>query len=320
MTGSRRPAGISLRGLRVIEAIFSFAFIAQGFRISIPYIFPALGATYAERGGVVNIALEGMLLVGGFATAVVMHLTGNLAAGVLAGVCAGTFLALLHGAATISGRVNQIVVGIALNLFALGLTKFLCQVIFQSSSNSSRIEGLEQWSAFIAPIPFAGVLLGNPFLLLALFGAIAAHVILYRTRYGLRLRAVGEHPEAADTLGISVVRMRYSGLLVSGALCGLGGAWLALDQHSFTDGMTAGRGFIALAAMIIGKWKPIPAALASLFFGFTEALVILLQGGAVPVQFIQMIPYVLTMVVLAGFIGRATPPAADGIPYEKGNP
>jgi simple sugar transport system permease protein len=302
----------------VIESIFSLAFIAQGLRISIPYIFPALGATYAERGGVVNIALEGMLLVGAFAATVATHLTDNIAAGVLAGVGAGALLALLHGAATISARVNQIVVGIALNLLALGLTKFLCQLVFHSSSNSSRIAGLEQWSMMIGSLPIVGVLLENPFLFLALFAAIAAHLILFRTRYGLRLRAVGEHPEAADTLGISVVKMRYSGLLVSGALCGLGGAWLALDQHSFTDGMTAGRGFIALAAMIIGKWKPIQSVLASLFFGFTEALVILLQGGPVPVQFIQMIPYVLTMIVLAGFIGRATPPAADGIPYEKG--
>ena len=163
-----RPEKLSSRGLRVIDSIFSIAFIAQGLRISIPYVFPAIGATYAERGGVVNIALEGMLLIGAFATAVAVHLTGNIAVGILAGVCAGTLLALLHGAVTISGRVNQIVVGIALNLFALGVTKFLCQVVFHSSSNSSRIAGLEEWTALISSIPILGMLLENPFLFLAL--------------------------------------------------------------------------------------------------------------------------------------------------------
>ncbi len=301
----------------MLETIFSFAFLAQGLRISIPYIFPAVGATFSERGGVVNIALEGMLLVGAFATAAATYVTGNIAAGMGAGMAAGVLLALVHGWATISRKANQIVIGIALNIFALGLTKFLCQVVFHSSSNSDRIPGIERWSEFIRPLGEAGKFLGNPFLILAVVTVGAAHLAIFSTSYGLRLRAVGEHPEAADTLGVNVARMRYSGLLISGALAGLGGAWLALDQHSFTDGMTAGRGFIALAAMIIGKWKPIQASAACLLFGFSEALVIQLQGGTIPVQFIQMIPYLLTIVVLAGFIGRAVPPAADGIPYEK---
>jgi simple sugar transport system permease protein len=146
---------------------------------------------------------------------------------------------------------------------------------------------------------------------------ILSNFVLFKTRFGLRLRSVGEHPEAAETLGINVGRMRHAGVLISGALTGLGGAWLALDQHSFTDGMSAGRGFIALAAMIIGKWKPGGAIAACLLFGFAESLAIQLQGGSIPTQFIQMIPYVLTMVVLAGFIGRSQAPAADGIPYEK---
>ena len=146
---------------------------------------------------------------------------------------------------------------------------------------------------------------------------IVCHFVLFKTRFGLRLRSVGEHPEAAETLGINVSKMRHAGVLISGALAGLGGVWLALDQHSFTDGISAGRGFIALAAMIIGKWKPFGAVAACLLFGFAESVAIQLQGGSVPTQFIQMIPYVLTMIVLAGFIGRSTAPAADGIPYEK---
>ncbi|HJW29588.1 MAG TPA: ABC transporter permease, partial [Saprospiraceae bacterium] len=157
----------------------------------------------------------------------------------------------------------------------------------------------------------------KPFVLLTIALIVLSRYVLFRSRFGLRLRSVGEHPEAADSLGINVARMRFSGVLISGFFCGLGGAWLALDQHSFTDGMSAGRGFIALAAMIVGKWKPLPVTASCIVFGFAEALVIQLQGGTIPTQFIQMIPYVLTMIVLAGFIGRSIPPAADGIPYDK---
>jgi simple sugar transport system permease protein len=144
-----------------------------------------------------------------------------------------------------------------------------------------------------------------------------SYIIIYKTRFGLRLRAVGENPSAADSLGISVDKIKYFGVLISGALAGLGGAWLAFDQHSFTDGMSAGRGYIALAAMIIGKWNPWGAAGACLVFGFAESLSIQFQNLPIPTQFIQMLPYVLTIIVLAGFIGKSTPPAADGIPYEK---
>lgn len=301
----------------MVDSFLSLTFLAQGLRISIPYVLPALGATYSERGGVVNIGLEGMLLAGAFAATVALSFTESLILAIGCSILAGMLFAIIHGWATITGKVNQIVVGIALNVLALGLTKFLCQIIYHSSSNSSRVVGLEKWIDAIGLHSPIGIALTNPFFLSCVFMTLASHVILFRTRYGLRLRAVGEHPEAADTLGINVDRMRYSGLLISGALSGLGGAWLAMDQHSFTDGMTAGRGFIALAAMIVGRWKPINAAVACLFFGFSEALVIQLQGSVIPVQFIQMIPYILTIVVLAGFIGRSVPPAADGIPYEK---
>jgi len=293
------------------------SFIGQGLRISIPYVLPAVGASISERGGVINIALEGMLLIGAFAATVTTAITGSILLGVIAAVAAGTIMAMLHGLASITAKVNQIVIGIALNLLAFGLTKFLCQVIFHSSSNSSRIAGLELWADSLRSVPWISWLFANPFLVGSLLLTLMTHVGLFRTRFGLRLRAVGEHPQAADTAGISVVRYRFIGILYSGALCGLGGAWLAFDQHSFTDGMTSGRGFIALAAMIIGKWKPIHAAVACLLFGYSETLVIQLQGTSFPTQFLQMIPYILTMVVLAGFIGKAVPPAADGIPYEK---
>ena len=302
----------------MLESVFSLAFIAQILRISVPYALPALGATYSERGGVVNIALEGMILVGAFAATLGTYMTHNPLVGILCGIAAGLALALLHALATVIVKIDQIVVGIALNLFALGITKFSCQLFFHSSSNSERIVGMEEWSLpAVDGIPVVGMLLSQPFVPLTLLLTIISYFVIFKTRFGLRLRAVGEHPEAADTLGISVPRMRLAGVLISGAFSGLGGAWLALDQHSFTDGMSAGRGFIALAALIIGKWKPQGALAACLFFGFAEAVVIQVQGGSIPTQFIQMIPYVLTMIVLAGFIGRVTPPAANGLPYEK---
>ncbi|MBI1803486.1 MAG: ABC transporter permease [Ignavibacteriae bacterium] len=296
----------------MLESILNIAFLAQSLRISIPYALPALGATFSERGGVVNIALEGILLISAFATTVGVFYTESVLVGILCGISAGILTALFHSIVSVTFKADQIVSGIGINLFALGITKFFCQLIFNSSSNSARIVGLEQWT-FLPALP----ILGNPFLFCTLFLLLISHFTLFRTRFGLRLRAVGEHPEAADTLGISVDKMRHIGVLLSGAFTGLAGAWLALDQHSFTDGMAAGRGFIALAAMIIGKWTPIGAVAASLLFGFAESLSLVLQEQSNVAQLIQMIPYLLTMIILCGFIGRATAPAADGIPYEK---
>jgi general nucleoside transport system permease protein len=294
------------------DSILSFAFLVQTLRISIPYALPALGATFSERSGVTNIALEGILLISAFATTVGTFFTNDPLFGIVCGILAGFFTALLHSIITVTLKADQIISGIAINLFALGITKFCCQLIFNSSSNSARIVGIEKLN-ISATIP----LLDNPFIGGTILLLFISNFILFKTRFGLRLRAVGEHPEAAETLGVSVNLMRHSGVLISGVLTGLGGAWLALDQHSFTDGMSAGRGFIALAAMIIGKWKPTGAVIACILFGFTESLSIHLQGVTSAAQFIQMIPYVVTIVVLAGFIGRATPPAAVGIPYEK---
>ncbi len=289
-----------------MQEILTITFVLQTLRITIPYLLPSLGAVYSEKSGVVNIALEGILLSGAFAAATGTYYTGNVIIGLLCGVLAGVFVSLIHSIVTITFKANQIVSGIALNIFAFGITKFFCKIIYGSSSNSSRINGLETLG-----LPF------NPFLLLSVIILVITVFAINRTRFGLRLRAVGENPEAADSLGISVSRIRYAGVLISGALAGLGGAWLAFDQHSFTDGMSAGRGYIALAAMIIGKWNPLGAAAACLFFGLAESFTLQFQSSGIPTQFIQMLPYLLTIIVLAGFIGKASPPAADGVPFGK---
>ncbi|MCC7159247.1 MAG: ABC transporter permease [Ignavibacteria bacterium] len=289
-----------------MDEILDIAFLLQTLRITIPYLLPSVGAVFSEKGGVINIALEGILLAGAFCTAVGTFYTGNVLLGIVCGVSAGVLIAYIHSIITITFKANQIVSGIALNIFALGITKFFCKILFNSSSNSARIEGLETLN-----LPF------NPFLLLCIIILAISYITIYRTKFGLRLRAAGENPEAADSLGINVNRIRYAGVLISGALAGLGGAWLAFEQHSFTDGMSAGRGYIALAAMIIGKWNPLGAAAACLLFGFAESFTLQFQTSGIPTQFIQMLPYVLTIIVLAGFIGKANPPAADGIPFEK---
>ncbi|MGH2574536.1 MAG: ABC transporter permease, partial [Ignavibacteria bacterium] len=216
--------------------------------------------------------------------------------------------------ATVTFKSNQLVSGIAINIFAFGITKFFCKIIFNSSSNSARIIGLE---SFNVPLLSSLPVLNNPFVFICVIVVPVSHFILFRTRFGLRLRAAGENPFALDSLGVNVERIRYAGVLISGALAGLAGAWLAIDQHSYTDGMSAGRGFIALAAMIIGKWNPYGVAGACLIFGFTESLSIQFQDSIIPSQFIQMLPYVITIIILAGFIGKATPPSADGIPFES---
>lgn len=289
-----------------MQELLTITFVLQTLRITIPYLLPSLGAVYSEKGGVVNIALEGILLSGAFATAAGTYYTGNVLFGIICGVVAGILISLIHSIITITFKANQIVSGIALNIFAFGITKFFCKILFGSSSNSERIPGLETLN-----LPF------NPFLLICVLILAVTYFLIYKTKFGLRLRAVGENPEAADSLGINISRIRYIGVLISGALGGLGGAWLAMDQHSFTDGMSAGRGYIALAAMIIGKWNPLGAAAACLLFGLAESFTLQFQDSGIPTQFIQVLPYVLTIIVLAGFIGKANPPAADGIPYEK---
>lgn len=310
--------------------LFAVALIAPTLRIAIPLLMASLGGTFSERGGVVNIALEGILLAGAFAAVVVTFKTGSPWLGLLGAIGAGLALSVLHSIVTVTFKADQIISGLAINMLVLGGTKFLLHIIFQSSSNSPRIEGLRapDWSGTFGEGQFAGALrsilevVTHPLAIVAALVLVASHLIMYNTVFGLRLRAVGEHPEAADSLGISVPLMRYAGVLLGGAIAGIGGAWLAFDQSNFTAGMSSGRGYIALAAMIIGKWRPMGALAACLFFGFADALQIKLQGKeilgvTIPGDLVQMVPYVLTVIVLCGWIGKSTAPAADGVPYEK---
>lgn len=291
--------------------------LAQTLRISVPYGLAAVGGALSERGGVINIALEGLLLLGALGYVLGAHFTGNPWAGLGAAVLMGLLVALVHAFVTVTCKADQITSSLGINLAALGLSRFVLKEVFGSSSNSSRVAGLPQWDVpLLGSIPFLGPLFGNPLILLALLLVAFAHVLLFMTPFGLRLRSTGEHPEAAATLGLSVTKLRYTGVLLSGVFASLGGAWLAADQHGFTDGMSGGRGYIALAAMIVGKWSPLGAVAACLLFGVCETLQIKLQGGTIPNEFLQMLPYVVTMVVLAGAIGRAHPPAAVGVPYE----
>jgi simple sugar transport system permease protein len=285
--------------------IFKIALIFSTIRLTTPLLLAALGGLWSERSGVINIGLEGMMLAGAFTAAVVTHFVHNPWLGLAAAVLAGVLTALVHAFVCITCRADQVVSGMAINILFLGLPALLSGALFDSTGATPQIpkEQLLPW----APIGLAFALVP------------VTWYVLNRTRFGLRLRAVGENPEAADTAGIRVERVRYAGVLLSGALAAIGGAYLSIGQSSlFTRNMTAGRGFIALAALIFGKWRPVQTLLACLLFGFAEALTIQMQGVTpIPVEFIQMIPYVLTIVVLAGFIGLSRPPRALGLPYEK---
>jgi general nucleoside transport system permease protein len=311
------------------------AFLAQVLRISVPYALAATGGAFSERGGVINIALEGIMLAGAFGTAAGTLSTGSPWLGLLLGVGAGILLAGLHAAVTVGAKADQILSGLALNLLVLGGTRGLLRILYQSSSNSPRFEGFTPLAFAVrlagdAAVPggasaggpgahFAGVLLliGHPLFLLAVAGILLAQLLLFGTGFGLSLRAAGDGPRALDGAGISVSRVRTAGVLLSGAFGGAAGAWLALEQHNFTDGMSGGRGYIALAAMIVGKWRPVAGAAACLLFGAAEAMQMRVSSGAIPTQFLQMTPYVITILALAGWIGRSTAPARLGEPYDR---
>ncbi|MCM3878538.1 MAG: ABC transporter permease [Vicinamibacterales bacterium] len=291
--------------------ILNISLIWSAVRLSTPLVLAALGGMFAERAGVINIALEGMMLAGAFTAAAVTYTTGSPWIGLTAGVAAGLAIAWVHAVASIRYRADQVVTGTAINILMIGVPGFLSGALFLSSGSTPQIpkEHLVPWTPIV--MAFAAVPI--------------SWYVLYRTPFGLRLRAVGENPEAADAAGIRVAAVRYIGVLLSGAFAALGGAYLSIGQSSlFTRNMTSGRGFIALAALIFGKWRPVQTMFACLFFGFTEAITIRMQGVVklpsgedIPVQFIQMVPYLLTIVVLAGFIGHSRPPRALGRPYQK---
>jgi simple sugar transport system permease protein len=302
--------------------IFTFSLIASTIRLATPLVLAALGGLFSERSGVINIALEGKMLAGAFTAAAVtyaadqrLHL-GNASpwVGLLGGLLAGLFIAVIYAVSCIKYKADQVVSGAAINILMLGIPGFLSGAFFLSSGSTPQL-------------PKDHLLPQSPVIIAIAILALVALTwyVLYKTPFGLRLRAVGETPEAADAAGVSVSKMRYSGVLIAGILAGIGGAYLSIGQSSlFTRNMTAGRGFIALAALIFGKWRPVQTLLACLLFGFTEAVSIQMQGAVklpsgedIPVQFIQMVPYVLTIVVLAGFIGSSRPPRALGVPYQK---
>ncbi|MDT4895839.1 MAG: ral nucleoside transport system permease protein [Acidobacteriota bacterium] len=294
-----------------MKNIFTFALIASTIRLTTPLLLAALGGLFSERSGIINIALEGLMLAGAFTAATVTHLAtvhGYPAPewiGLLAAIGAGVIVASIHAVACIRYKADQVVTGTAINILFLGVPALMSGALFDSTGATPQI-------------PINNLLPTAPIIIAFALVPVTWYV-LNRTPFGLRLRAVGENPEAADTAGVSVARLRYTGVLLSGALAAIGGAYLSIGQSSlFTRNMTAGRGFIALAALIFGKWRPVQTMLACLLFGLAEAVAIQMQGVAnIPVQFIQIIPYVLTIVVLAGFIGLSRAPRALGIPYQK---
>jgi simple sugar transport system permease protein len=281
-------------------------FLIRGLQVSAPIAFASIGGVFSERSGIINIALEGIMIVTTFAIVWGALVFQSFFMGLLVAILAGMLMALIHAVATITYRVNQIVSGVAINILAVGISRFLSQRIFGQETQSPS-------NPFTAPNLFGA----NAVAVALIPIAIIAWYVLFKTPFGLRLRSVGENPEAADTVGIDVYLMRYAGVLISGAMVGFSAATLYPAQ--WVSGMTGGRGFIALAAMIFGRFHPIGAVLAALLFGFAESFRIMFETQIpIPGQFVQMLPYVLAVIVLAGFVGRARPPAAEGQPYEKG--
>lgn len=311
--------------------------LASGMRLSVPLLCGCLAGLWSERAGIVDIGLEGKMLGAAFGAAAVAHVTGSAWLGLLAGMFVAVALSLVHGYASIDQRGNQIVSGTAINMVAVGLTALLGNAWFHEGGRTPPLDGAARFTPLVWPgaealhgVPvlgpiYATLISGHDALTYIAFAAVPlTWWVMYKTRFGLRLRATGENPAAVDTAGISVRRIRYASVIICGVLCGLGGAYLSVAQAAqFLIQMTAGKGFIALAALVFAKWRPLPALATCLLFGFLDAAAIRLQGvslpgiGQVPVQAIQALPYLLTVILLAGFIGRATPPRASGVPYVK---
>ncbi len=306
-------------------------------RLATPLLLACLAGLFSERSGVFDIGLEGKMLVAAMASATVAFSSGSAWVGLAAGIAASLVLGAVHGLAAITFRGNQIVSGVALNFLASGLTALAAQRLFAQGGRTPALEGAARFQPLhlpgadsLAGVPVLGplyreVISGHPVLV---YGAIAAVALswwaLYRTRFGLRLRAVGENPAAVDTAGVSVVGLRWLAVAIAGVLCGVAGAYMATAlQAGFGREMTAGRGYIALAALIFAKWRPWPALWACLLFGFFQALALrpdvveAVVRVRVPVPFLDALPYLLTVLVLAGFVGRAIPPRAGGEPYVK---
>ena len=305
-------------------------------RLSVPLLLACLAGLYSERSGVFDIGLEGKMLAGAFAGAAGAAVFGSAWLGLLCGIAVSVGLALVHGFASITHRGNQIVSGVAINFIAAGSTIILGQAWFQQGGRTPALGSAQRFEAIELPgavalrdVPVVGqiyseLISGHSLITYAAFLLVPfSWWVLFRTRFGLRLRAVGENPAAVDTAGISVTWLRYRAVICTGILTGIAGCYLSMTQNAgFVKDMTAGKGFIALAALIFAKWKPVNAMFACLLFGFLDALSIRLQGTPimgvrVPVQLMQALPYILTVILLAGFIGKAIPPRAGGVPYVK---
>jgi len=320
-----------------VEPELLLRIFAAALRLSTPLILCAMAGLLSERSGIVDIGLEGKMLAAAFAAAAVAAVTGSAWLALLCGIVIATLMALLHGYACITQRGNQVVSGVAINLLASGLTVVLGSYWFQQGGQTPMLTDLGRFRPL--ELPGVALLNGVPILgaiyrdlvsgyslivYVALLAVPATHWLVNKTRFGLRLRAVGEYPQAVDTAGVSVTWLRYRAVLLCGLLTGIAGTYVSIAQNAgFSRDMTAGQGFIALAAMIFGKWRPYPALGACLLFGLLDAVSIRLQGvriagiGEVPVQLIQALPYALTVLLLAGFIGKAVAPKASGIPYVK---
>ena len=306
-------------------------------RVAAPLVLAALGGLFAERSGVVDIGLEGKMLAAAFAAAAAAAVTGSAWIGLGAAIVVSVLLALLHGYACITHAGNQVVSGMALNIVVAGLTVIIGGAWFQRGGQTPQLTGEARFAPIDLPlavalenVPIIGSLYSeiisghNILVYIAAIAVPLAGWLIYRTRFGLRLRAVGENPAAVDTAGLSVSALRYQALMIGGVLCGLSGAYLSIAHNAaFIRDMSAGKGYLALAALIFGKWRPVPTLIACLLFAFADAIRVRLQGtalpliGVIPVQFIQVLPYVLTVLLLAGFVGRAVAPKAIGIPYVK---
>ena len=306
-------------------------------RLATPLILCAMAGIFSERSGIVDISLEGKLLTGAFVAAAVAALSGNAWLGLLAAMAAATFMSLIHGFACITHRGDQVVSGVAINILASGITVIISIALFKQGGTTPLLSSDQRFGELVLPladtlsvVPILGpiyqqLISGHSLLVyLALASVPVAAFVLYRTRFGLRLRAVGEMPRAVDGAGISVAWLRYRALIIGGILCGAAGAYLSISHGAiFVREMSAGKGYIALAAVICGNWRPWAALFACILFGFLEAATSRLQGvdlwliGEIPVQLMLAIPYIVTVILLAGLVSRPSPPASIGVPYEK---
>ncbi len=306
----------------IVETIFSLNTLSSAIRLAVPIALAAVGGVFSERSGVINIGLEGMILIGAFAGVLGSFLTGSAWLGLLFAMIAGGILATIFAIFAIDLKANHVVAGVGVNILASGLTTWLMQVVWGEKGSSPQVSSLPNWTmSFLEDIPILGTLFAkqSPLVYLMFIIVFLSWVLLFKTSLGLRIRMTGEHPEAADTLGINIRVMKYFSVILSGILSGLGGAYLSLSQLSwFSSGMAAGRGYMALAANIFGQWNPLGALGASFLFSYTDALQMRLQSMNLGLanEIIQMFPYIITVVVIAGAVIKSRPPEALGEHYE----